>query len=125
MAECQTLLKLQAVICCDAVFYYMAICGFSPMSNGIKLSPKAPMCVTFCSTACYYVYQGGYSVLVIEAKSRYYCKCCELIRTGNSENLLAYDLKGERASNLLWETWEDCWLLQPGTELMNLAVLLE
>lgn len=104
MAECQTLRRLQAVICCDAVFCYMAICGFSPVSNGITFSPKAQMCVTFCSIACYCVYQGGYSVLVVEVKSRYYCKCCELIRTGNGENLLAYDLKGETASSLLWET---------------------
>lgn len=32
MAECQTLLKLQAGICCDAGFYYMATHGFSQMS---------------------------------------------------------------------------------------------
>lgn len=26
------------------------------------------MCVTFCSAMCYCVYQGGYSVLVVEVR---------------------------------------------------------
>ena len=43
MAECQ-LLRLEETILCDAVFHYVAACGFSQMSNGIKLSLSLNVC---------------------------------------------------------------------------------